>query len=499
MQYANPTKLAQLTNELIKKSEPYTLMGNWDVDLVNNTIFWSDETKEIHEVPLNYNCNLDTAFDFFKDEVSVEKLKTSFQKAITKNERYDLHLNLTTAKGNTKQVRTVGIPVFENGKCIRIYGVLEDITHLIFNQNIERKQKDFFEKTFNESSVSMGISNLDGKFLKVNSSFCKMLGYTETEMLTKTFKDITHPNDLAMSNKSHTQFKEGKITNYNIEKRYLHKNGSTVYGLLSASMIKPDDNTPAHFIVQITNISSRYKAEKKVKSLLDVTADQNRRLLNFAHIVSHNLRSHSGNLTMLLDLIKDQHPEIFENEMMSYLQFAVGELKETITHLNEVVSVHTNSKEKAEKLKLREHIDKTLNVLSATVLDTKCKIINTVREDIEIEYVQAYLESVLLNLISNAIKYRSPDRDPILKIYTKKIKGYKLLYIEDNGVGIDLEQHGDKLFGMYKTFHGNEDAKGIGLFLTKNQIEAMQGKIEVESTVNKGTTFIVYFKLDEPN
>jgi len=95
----------------------------------------------------------------------------------------------------------------------------------------------------------------------------------------------------------------------------------------------------------------------------------------------------------------------------------------------------------------------------------------------------------LLNFISNAIKYRSLERKPEVRLSLKASNGYKVLSITDNGLGIDLERYKDRLFGMYKTFHGNKDAKGLGLFITKAQIETMKGKIEVESTVGEGTTF----------
>ena len=94
-------------------------------------------------------------------------------------------------------------------------------------------------------------------------------------------------------------------------------------------------------------------------------------------------------------------------------------------------------------------------------------------------------------MISNAIKYRHEDRNPEIEIQTRENNGSRTILIRDNGLGIDLKKHRDKLFGMYKTFHRNRDSRGIGLFITKNQVESMGGKIEVESQVNEGTTFKV--------
>ncbi|PAM96767.1 hypothetical protein B4N84_00525 [Flavobacterium sp. IR1] len=112
----------------------------------------------------------------------------------------------------------------------------------------------------------------------------------------------------------------------------------------------------------------------------------------------------------------------------------------------------------------------------------------------EITYISEYLESILLNLITNAIRYRQKGRKPVIFIQTYQENGSNFLEVSDNGMGIDLDQYGDKMFGMYKTFHRHPEAKGIGLFITKNQVEAMGGNISVTSTVNIGTTFKIKFR-----
>jgi signal transduction histidine kinase len=117
---------------------------------------------------------------------------------------------------------------------------------------------------------------------------------------------------------------------------------------------------------------------------------------------------------------------------------------------------------------------------------------NNVAPGLEIEYNPAYIESILFNFLSNAIKYGKPGRKTVINIDCSDHNGHLVLQIADNGLGMDLQKIGEDLFGMYKTFHRNSDAKGIGLFITKNQVEAMGGKIEVESEVDKGTTFKIY-------
>ena len=121
------------------------------------------------------------------------------------------------------------------------------------------------------------------------------------------------------------------------------------------------------------------------------------------------------------------------------------------------------------------------------------QIINNVEKDIEVSCIPAYLDSIILNLVSNAVKYKSPNRTLLITINAVKSNEGVLLSISDNGMGIDLDKYRDKIFGMYKTFHNRKDAKGFGLYLVKNQIEAMGGSITVQSEVDKGTTFNVYF------
>jgi signal transduction histidine kinase len=165
-------------------------------------------------------------------------------------------------------------------------------------------------------------------------------------------------------------------------------------------------------------------------------------------------------------------------------------------HLNEVVNIQNPLLLESSKQNLHSYIRNVIYILDTQIKKKNAIINSLVSENIEINYNPAYLDSILLNLISNALKYSSPDRQPIIHIECKALPGNAeghqwALSIKDNGLGIDLKNNGHKLFGMYKTFHGNADAKGIGLFITKNQIESMGGSISVESAPNEGTTFII--------
>ncbi|UPT67764.1 MAG: HAMP domain-containing histidine kinase [Sphingobacteriales bacterium JAD_PAG50586_3] len=123
---------------------------------------------------------------------------------------------------------------------------------------------------------------------------------------------------------------------------------------------------------------------------------------------------------------------------------------------------------------------KILNIVRPEIKENDITIITDFSDCKEIESVPSYLESILLNFTTNAIKYRHPGRRAFIQIKTTVEDGRKILQIEDNGLGIDLERYGDKLFGMYKTFHNNPDARGVGLFITKNQIDALGGSKSIK-------------------
>jgi signal transduction histidine kinase len=206
------------------------------------------------------------------------------------------------------------------------------------------------------------------------------------------------------------------------------------------------------------------------------------------------LQSHTGNIHSLLGFFETAKSEAEKDILLKHLKTASGLLNETILHLNEVISIQNNKSLLVESLNLCDYVDKAISVLRDKISIKNAIVKNNVPKKITIRYNPAYLESIVFNFISNAIKYSHPDRHPIVSIDYIEKETRRILQITDNGIGIDLEKYGKQLFGMYKIFHANKDARGLGLFITKNQIEAMGGRIEITSEVNKGTTFGIYIK-----
>ena len=246
----------------------------------------------------------------------------------------------------------------------------------------------------------------------------------------------------------------------------------------------------------LTDITEKKQQENQLNQTLNIVSEQNSRLLNFAHIVSHNLRNHAGNISALLSLIESESSDEEKDQLFNYLNMASTRLNEAIKDLNDIIDQQSGSSKSISKLNLREFLEKIREILSNEIIVNNVTFDLQIDDNCTIEYNPAYLESILLNLITNAIKYRHPERDPVISVVFENCTDGPVLTVSDNGQGIDLEEHGESLFGMYKTFHQNKDSKGIGLYITKNQVESMGGSIEVDSKVGSGSTFRVNLSCD---
>lgn len=234
--------------------------------------------------------------------------------------------------------------------------------------------------------------------------------------------------------------------------------------------------------------------DKMIQSnLLNELAVQNTQLNDFANITSHNLRSPAGNITALISTIDDDSTIEEYKSVFSMLKKVAQNLQDSLNQLIEVLHIKKNKIIEKEFLNFQEIYTKTVESLQGEILNSKAMLVASFENAPEIEYSRIYLESIFHNLISNALKYKDGTRIPEIKIYTEIKNNCLFLHVKDNGLGIDLARHGDKIFGMHQVFHKHPNAKGIGLFMTKTQIESMDGKISVTSEVNVGTTFTVQF------
>lgn len=241
-----------------------------------------------------------------------------------------------------------------------------------------------------------------------------------------------------------------------------------------------------------TSIDRFVLQNKEVLNHARIINAQRDRLLDFAHIVSHNLRSHASNLQLTIETFDELDNAADVKVFKNYLQEISGSINQTLSHLNQVVTTHT-IKHKLETLNLTHVLDEVLNVEAINLKQLNVVLNIDFSDFVEINYVKPYLISIYQSLISNAIAFRNEHGPCIIDIRTKLSDDKMLLIIRDNGSGIDLEKNGNRIFKMYQTFHEGKQSLGIGLFVLKNQIESLDGDITVKSKLGIGTSFTIRF------
>ncbi|SNZ01953.1 PAS domain-containing protein [Flagellimonas pacifica] len=478
---------------LLKTKSEVAKVGSWEYDIATEKLTWSDVTRAIHQVSSNYEPTVSEGLEFYKSGYCRNKISMLFHKALQDGTPFNERLVIITKNGEERWVIAGGKAIKKNGKIEKLFGTFQDIHEQVMAEARTRESEQLLTTLIDNLPLNVFVKDQDSRKILVNKSECdylgttpeNLIGKTDFELYDKKIAQISRDEDLEvmrtlkpmLGQETINVRKDGSSTHFLTSKIPLLDVEGKVYGLIGMSM----------------DISNLKQKEDELRDLINVTAIQNKKLINFAHIVSHNLRSHTANFSMLLDFLIKEKDEKEKNRIMNMLSHASDNLLDTLENLNEVVDISTNVNLEKKSLNLTENITRVRQNLSAFLEKNKTEFKNNVQDELTVMSVPAYLESIILNLVTNAVKYRNPNKNPIIELNAKKQDKHVIFSISDNGLGIDLDRYGGKIFGMYKTFHNNKDARGLGLYIIKNQIEAMGGNITVSSEVNKGSTFNVYF------
>lgn len=468
------------------------------IDAFNNYSFPFVNQNAFREFNLSAAGNLRNVFETIKEIVVPEYWEPFFQ-SIEISRRtltpwsHDFEVVLPKGKRWMRGVANIEQDLYKN---VHFYGRLIDITKIKEQENQSKLSEQRIQFALEASTKGVWDCDLVHDKVYYSSQSMKMLQFGDNEIFDTQSKwdDRIHPDDRADYERDIQDHLDDKIPYYENAKRMIALDGSCKWILSRGKVIERDENGVALRLVGThTDITLQKEREQQLKNTLEIISEQNGRLLNFAHIVSHNLRSHAGNFSTLLQIIDEEDNDEDKWESFAHLKSTSNALTETIEHLNDLVNIHVGVDHQAVNLNLNEYLTNVLVILRDQIVTNKVTIVNAIPLDAVVPFNPAYLESVLLNFTTNAIKYSHPDRSPIITYSFNENGNSKTLLIKDNGLGIDLEKYGARLFGMYKTFHNNPAARGIGLFITKNQIESMGGSVEIESKEGCGTTFKINF------
>lgn len=384
----------------------------------------------------------------------------------------------------------------ENGKAIRMIGALQDIT----KQKEEELRLKLLETVILQTKESIVITeatlnkNLLPKVIYVNPAFTSMTGYTSEEIINNSLSILRSPNTEIAVLKRIFEIIQNKEEGL-LEIRCWRKDKTEFWLRFTMIPIYNEEHELSHWVSIQRDVTEEKNQEKEKEQLIKELTQNNKDLKQFSYITSHNLRAPMSNLTGLLNLIEDIPIEDAElKEIIDGFNKSTHLLNETIEDLTKVMIIKDNTAIETENISLKDIFENVFNQLT-TQIELSKPILKLDIDNVNLLNTnKSYLESILLNLLTNSLKYRSNNRVLKITITAHQVEDTIKLSFKDNGIGIDLARNKDKVFGLYQRFHDYPDSKGLGLYLVKSQVEAMKGSIAIESQVNKGTTITLTFK-----
>jgi len=407
---------------------------------------------------------------------------------------YSLQKRLIRSNGEEVWVKLSVTPLWAEGEqATSQIALIEDISARMEAKQLLIDNENRFRALVEHSNEVILIIDTENQLRYFSPSMVKISKYETIDLSTKRILDYIHPKDHELLKKkveqSHTlpqvPIPDIIIRVKNAEDKWLWVN-ATLTNMLDVQNVDG-------FVINLRDITGKREAELNMVKSYELVMDQNKRLLNFAYIVSHNLRSHASNMQAILDLYVNEESLEEKEHYIGLLQKVSTKLDESLHDLNDVVSISTSMDLSVRTINVNQTLKNTLQILTSQIGQKNARIVNKVPQEMEVSFNAAYMESILLNFITNALRYSDSSRQPEIRISGYIFEDQWVLEVQDNGIGIDLDAYGDKLFGLYNTFSSRRDARGVGLFITKNQVEAMGGAIMVESSPGEGSTFKVFF------
>jgi PAS domain S-box-containing protein len=480
--------------DIVSKATSDTI---WDWRIEEDFIIWNRGIEDVFGYNRNQVGNNSLWwFDNIHPEDSIKMSIRLYSFLEQKTERWQDQYRLKCADGTYKYVLDRGFIVKdEDGKSVRMIGAIQDIT----KQKIEEQRLKLLETVITNTRNSIIITepfsfdNNIPKLLYANPAFYVMTGYSNDEIIGESptlFKGKNSDN--AQYEKLITAIQTGKECE--VETISYKKTKEEYWINFSMLPVFNEDEELTHWISIQRDITEDKKLEIEKEQLIRELTQNNKDLQQFSYITSHNLRAPLSNLTGLLNLLKDltiEDPEL--KQILDGFNKSTHLLNDTISDLVRVIIIKENPAVLKETIYIKEVFENVFSQLDFLIGIHKPILKINFDTAPFIDTNKSYLESIILNLLTNSLKYRS-DKHPLkISITSDWENDNVVLVFKDNGIGIDLERNKDKIFGLYQRFHSYTEGKGLGLYLVKSQVETMGGTITIESEVDKGTTFRITF------
>lgn len=483
----------QKTRNLLRQKGKIAKIGSWEYRVESDEILLSPTVRDIFKIKETGPLNLEQSFKLYKKGHSRAQIKKVVEQALKNGLPWNENFELASPSEGSIWINLIGRPKFTNESCTRIIGTIQDITERIDSETrIPHKEKNVrFRSIFDGSPTPTAVIDFDsGKISNVNESMSKLAGRSAESLVNKSLWELGSFSVLDRLSILY-QLRENDRFLIN-ECRYTLKDHTVLQFKLQG---KVHTMAKGKKIIICTCEDTAYHRKKNggLRSELELVNQHNENLVSFTHMVCHNLKAHSVNFSHLFDFLSVETNPSRKGKMISVLKDSNRSLSDSIQGLREIVAIRENTGLPKEQLPMNDFIYRTEQHLMGLIRKMNAKIINEIPDDATVMALAPYLENILLNVLSNALKFQRPNNTPVVVFSIKIEEPYTIVSVEDNGQGMDLSKNRSKLFKPYSTLGNNINSKGTGLYLTKYQIELMNGKIEVESTAGKGSIFKLFF------
>lgn len=496
-------KIKSNNNEIKESNEKYDIVSKatsdtiWDWKIQEDTITWNKGIETIFGYTQEeVGNNSAWWFDKIHPEDSIKMSVKLYSFIEQKSEKWQDQYRFRCADNTYKYVLDRGFLLKDKkGRAHRMIGAIQDIT----KQKKEEENLKLLETVVTQTKDAVVITKSDSNsetfpnIIYVNNAFCAMTGYKSKKVLSKPFNPF---NTEELDSHEYEKFIAAiaEKRECQIETLTKKKNKEEYWVRFSMIPIYNSDNELSHWISIQKDVTEERKQEKEKEQLIRELTQNNKDLKQFSYITSHNLRAPLSNLIGLLNLIEDI--PINDSELLEIIngfKKSTHLLNETINDLVKIIVIKDKISIQKENVTINEVVEHVFSQLKFQIEQSKPILKLNFDEADTIYTNKAYLESILINLLTNSIKYKSETKKLKISITIKKTNNSTILKFKDNGIGIDLKRNSEHIFGLYQRFHDYPDSKGLGLYLVKSQIESLGGTIAIESEVNKGTEFTLTF------
>ena len=391
------------------------------------------------------------------------------------------------------------------GVATGMWAIVRDISSRREADELYRASQERFRSTFEQAAVGIAHVAPDGRWIRLNERFSEIVGYPLHELMKTSFQDITHPDDLHTDLELVRQMLANERERYSLEKRYVRKDGTLVWVILTVSLVRDPQGQPDYFISVVEDISDRKKLDEDLRQLtgelehrvaertrqLETT---NKELESFSYSVAHDLRAPLRGIDGWSQAILQDYASILDERGLEYLHRVCSEAHRMGELIDDMLQLSRVSRRDLTyaAVSFSALAEGVANRVQQSYADRPCEIL--IQPNLMMNADQHLLEIVLTNLIDNAYKFtkgRSPGR---IELGHCTHNGTRCWFVRDNGVGFDMKYAG-KLFSPFQRMHRHSDfpGTGIGLATVQRIISRHGGTVWMEAEKNAGAT--VYFTL----